>query len=160
MNITDKYFIKIAGENSYSDITALVDGAQILKVTGMLDMGEAVNVYNEQWVDGQSEDFMITSNNGTIVRKNVDIEITFIVGQKYTQSPNTTIDVGTQHKLLMDKLTNKDLWIKSAYTNMAVHCVCTGNYKPSTIKLQRGDKSYIIGSVTLHALDAPTVVTN
>jgi hypothetical protein len=136
----------------------MFDGVAVLKLDGMLAKGEPVNVYTAQWIDSQQEDFMITtldgSDNPVVVRKNVDLELTFIVRQKYAIG---TIDVQTVHDNFVDYITGSDVWLKSSYVgNKYVHCVCLKEYKPTTVKLGRGDNSYIMGTITLHCLDAPT----
>ena len=86
--ITDKYFVKNSESGSFVDVTTRFDGVNVLSVDGLDSKGKSLNVYYEQWIDG-STDFMITSNNGQIVRENVDIKVVFIVGQRYA---NETID--------------------------------------------------------------------
>ena len=153
--LTGKYFIKNTANGSFSDITTLFNGVRVLAVTGVAAKGKAVNVYHEQWIDSQTEDFMVTSNNGTIIRENVDIEVTFLVHQRYT---STTIDVKTQHDLFVNYLTNKDVWIKTAYQNNAIaHCVALDGYEPTTMKLQRdSSSSYALGTIKLHCIQAIT----
>ena len=136
----------------------MFDGVAELKLDGMLAKGEPVNVYTAQWIDSQQEDFMITTlddnDNPVVIRKNVDLELTFIVRQKYATG---TIDVQTVHDNFVDYFTGSDVWLKSSYVgNKYVHCVCLKEYKPTTVKLGRGDNSYIMGTITLHCLDAPT----
>jgi hypothetical protein len=135
----------------------MFDGVAVLKLDGMLAKGEPVNVYTAQWIDSQQEDFMITTlddnDNHVVIRKNVDLELTFIVRQKYATA---TIDVQTVHDNFVDYITGSDVWLKSSYVgNKYVHCVCLKEYKPTTVKLGRGDNSYIMGTITLHCLDAP-----
>ena len=135
----------------------MFDGVAVLKLDGMLAKGEPVNVYTAKWIDSQQEDFMITTldgnDNPVVVRKNVDLELTFIVRQKYATG---TIDVQTVHDNFVDYITGSDIWLKSSYVgNKYVHCVCLKDYKPTTVKLGRGDNSYIMGTITLHCLDAP-----
>ena len=127
----------------------------------MLGKGKPVNIYTAQWVNSQQEDFMITTfdnqNNPVVIRENVDIDITFIVRKKYAAT-QTNFDVQAVHDSFVDYMTNSDVWIKSGYLgNKYVHCVCLKEYKPTTVKLGRGDNSYIIGTITLHALDAPAI---
>lgn len=147
------YFAKNTSDGTFQDITTLFDGVRVLQVSGVAAKGKAVNVYNEQWIDSQQEDFMITTNNGVIIRENVDIEITFLVHQRYATS---TIDVKTQHDLFVAFLTNTDVWIKTAYQNDAIaHCVCLDGYEPTTMKLKRdSNTNYALGTIKLHCLDA------
>lgn len=153
------YFIKTAENGTYQDVTTLVDGVRILKIDGFFDKGEPVNIYTAQWIDGQDEDFMITTlddnEQPVVIRKNTDLSVTFIVGQKYASAQ---IDVATQHDTFVNHLTNSDVWLKSLYADKEVHCVCLENYSPTLIKLQRGSKSYMMGTITLHTLDVPATI--
>ena len=156
-NSSNRYFVKNTASGTFTDITTLFNGVAVLKVTGMLAKGKPVNIYTAQWNDSQQEDFLITTldanNNPVVIRENVDIDITFIVRRKYATS---AIDVQSVHDSFVSYMTDSDVWIKSAYLgNKYVHCVCLKEYKPTTVSLQRGDNSYIIGTITLHCLDAP-----
>lgn len=154
------YQVKNTTNGVFQNISTLFDGVQILKVDGMLAKGKPVNIYTAQWINSQDEDFLITTldsnNNPIVIRENVDIDITFIVRQKYATG---TIDVQTVHDSFVAYMTNSDVWIKSSYVgNKYVHCVCLKEYKPTTIKLHRNnDNSYAMGTITLHCLDAPTI---
>lgn len=153
----NRYFVKNTEDGTFQDITVLFDGVAVLKVDGVLAKGKPVNIYTAQWIDSQKEDFMITTlddnDNPVVIRENVDIEITFIVRQKYA---NSVIDVQDVHDSFVDYMTNSDVWVKSAYVgNKYVHCVCQSEYKPTTVHLQRSDSSYIMGTIKLHTLDAP-----
>ena len=157
-NSRNKYFVKNTSDGVFQDITTLFDGVAVLKVDGMLAKGKPVNIYTAQWIDSQEEDFLITTldehDNPVVVRENVDIEITFIVRQKYAVG---AINVQSVHDNFVDYMTGSDVWIKSSYLgNKYAHCVCLKEYKPTTVKLDRGDNSYIMGTIVLHALDAPT----
>lgn len=156
-NSSNRFFAKNTESGTFQDITTMFDGVAVLKLDGMLAKGEPVNVYTAQWIDSQQEDFMITTldgnDNPVVVRKNVDLELTFIVRQKYATG---TIDVQNVHDNFVDYITGSDIWLKSSYVgNKYVHCVCLKEYKPTTVKLGRGDSSYIMGTITLHCLDAP-----
>lgn len=153
-----RYYAKNTEIGSFIDITTLFDGVAVLKVDGLNTRGKPVNIYTAQWVDNQEEDFLITTlddnNLPVVIRENTDIEITFIVKQKYAL---TTIDVLSKHDAFIDYMTNSDVWIKSSYMgNKYVHCVCLKEYKPTIQKLNRGINSYIMGTITLHCLDAST----
>lgn len=153
----NRFFVKNTQSGTFQDITTMFDGVAVLKLDGILAKGEPVNVYTAQWIDSQQEDFMITTlddnDNPVVIRKNVDLELTFIVRQKYATG---TIDVQTVHDNFVDYITGSDVWLKSSYVgNKYVHCVCLKEYKPTTVKLGRGDNSYIMGTITLHCLDAP-----
>ena len=158
MNGINTYFTKNSESSSWEDITSKFDGVRILKMDGFLAKGKPINIFTQQWLSNQEEDFLITTlddnNRPVVIRENVNIEITFIVRQKYASN---TIDVQTVHDNFVAYMTNSDVWLKSSYLgNKYVHCVCLNEYKPTTINLERGDNSYIMGTITLHALDAPT----
>ena len=153
----NRYFVKNTEDGTFQDITVLFDGVAVLKVDGFLAKGKPINIFTQQWLSNQKEDFLITTlddnDNPVVIRENVDIEITFIVRQKYADS---VIDVQDVHDSFVDYMTNSDVWVKSAYVgNKYVHCVCQSEYKPTTVHLQRGDSSYIMGTIKLHTLDAP-----
>ena len=152
--ISNKYFIKNSANGSFTDVTTLFDGVNVLAVEGLDSRGKALNVYIEQWITGGT-DFMITSNNGQIVRENVGIKVVFIVGQRYA---NATIDTQTVYDSFVDYMTNTDVWVKSSYVGKQVHCVCIDKVEPKTIKLHRGGNTYILGEIQLQALGAPTTV--
>ena len=158
-NLYSKYYVKNTENGTFTDIATLISGVAILKVDGLNAKGEPINIYNAQWQNSQREDFMITnfdeSGNPVVIRKNTDIDITFIVRQKYA---NSQIDVLTQHDAFVNYMTNSDVWIKSKYYGgKQVHCICLKEYKPSAQKLFRGDNSYMMGTITLHSLDKPSV---
>lgn len=158
-DLKNKYFAKNTKDGSFVDVTTQFNGLRVLKVDNFLGRGKPVNIYSVQWVNNQEEDFLITTTdddgNPVVIRENTDIDITFIVRQKYASGAN--IDVMAVHDAFVDFMTNSDVWIKSAYVgNKYVHCVCLKEYKPTTVKLNRGDASWAMGTITLHCLDAPT----
>lgn len=158
-NSSNRYFVKNTSDGVFTDITTLFDGVAVLKVDGMLAKGKPVNIYTAQWIDSQEEDFLITTldehDNPVVIRENVDLEMTFIVRQKYA---TRTINVQSVHDDFVDYMTGSDVWIKSSYLgNKYVHCVCLKEYKPTTIMLERGANSYIMGTLTLHTLEAPKI---
>ena len=155
-----RYYIKKSASASFADITTQFSGVAILKVDGLLAKGEPVNIYNAQWINEQAEDYVIPlvgeSENPVVIRKNVDIEVTFIIRNEYRTSV-APIDALAVHDAFIEYMTSSDLWIKSAYVgNKAVHCVCLSDYSPTTVKLDRGEKSYIMGTIKLHCLDEPS----
>lgn len=154
---SNRFFAKNTESGTFQDITTMFDGVAVLKLDGMLAKGEPINIFTQQWLSNQEEDFLITTlddnDNPVVIRKNVDLELTFIVRQKYATG---TIDVQTVHDNFVNYITGSDVWLKSSYVgNKYVHCVCLKDYKPTTVKLGRGDNSYIMGTITLHCLDAP-----
>ena len=152
--IKNKYFVKNLANGSFVDVTTLFDGVSILAIEGLDSRGKALNVYIEQWITGGT-DFMITSNNGQIVRENVDIKVVFIVGQHYA---NTTIDTQSVYDSFVDYMTNTDVWVKSSYVGKQVHCACIEKIEPKTIKLHRGNNTYILGEIQLSTLESPISV--
>ena len=158
--LKNKYFVKNIANGTFTDVNTLVDGVRILQIEGMASKGKAINVYNQQWMDG-SEDFLITmmddSETPVIIRENMDIKVTFLVKQKYATN---TIDVLTQHNTFVNYMTNTDIWLKSAYmNNIVAHCVWLDNYEPTLLKLNRGDESFAMGTITFHCLDTPKSTT-
>lgn len=156
-DLTGVYYAKNTATGVYADLTTSFNGLRILKVDGFLSQGKPVNIYTAQWVNSQKEDFLITtkdtSGNPKVIRENGDIDITFIVHDKYASS-GTTIDVMQVHDSFIAYMTNTDVWIKSAYAgNKSVHCACLQPYKPTTVKLQRGAASWVMGTLTLHMID-------
>lgn len=157
---SNKYYAKKTENGSYNDITVLFDGLAVLKVDGLASKGKPVNIYTAQWIMEQEEDFLITLTDEhdipIVIRENTNIEITFIIRQKYAAS-QIPIDVLSVHDNFIQYMTSSDLWIKSEYIGgKAVHCVCLSEYKPTTMKLERGEKSYIMGTITLHCLNEPS----
>ena len=153
---SNRYYVKNTENGTFQDITTMFNGVAVLKISGFLDKGKPVNIYTEQWIYNQEEDFLITTtenNVPVVIRENTDLELTFIIRQKYATS---TINLMTVHDNFINYMTGSDVWLKSAYVgNKYVHCVCLKEYKPTTIYLGRGDNSYIMGTITLHALEAP-----
>jgi len=157
-DLKGKYFVKNKENGSFVDVTTLFDGVRVLTIDGMLSKGKPVNIYDEQWVNEQEEDFMITTldnnNNPVVIRENVNIQITFVVRQKYATN---VIDVQQQHDAFVEYLTGSDVWIKSSYVgNKYVHCVCLKEYKPTVTRLCRDSNSWMMGTIELHTLDAQT----
>ena len=156
--MTPTYQVKNTESGTYQTIETKFAGVKVLSIDGFLDRGKPVNIYTAQWVNSQTEDFMITTinnqNNPVVIRENSDLSITFCIRQKYT---TTTIDVMTVHDTFVNYMTGSDIWVKSSYVgNKYVHCVCLKEYKPTTVKLHRGSNSYILGTIELHCLEAPT----
>lgn len=154
------YQVKNTSNGEFTNIETMFDGLRILKMDGFLAKGKPVNIYNAQWVNQQNEDFLITTidnnDNPVVIRENTDIEITFIIRKKYATNPSVDFDVQSVHDAFISYMTNSDVWIKSSYVNNKyVHCVCLKEYKPTTQKMQRGDKSWIMGTITMHCLNAP-----
>lgn len=151
--IEDSYLVK-RGNANYAALSSMFSGLKVLSVTGFFGKGEPVNVYTAQWTDSQREDCMVTTDvNGspTVVYKNVDIELTFIVSDRYAD-----IDVASVHDSFISYVTNGAFWLKSLYSGRQVECICLSSYSPTQTKLGRKSSNYITGTVKLHALDAPS----
>ena len=156
-NLSNKYFVKRQESDSWQDVTTLFDGIKILSIKGFNEEGESVNVYSEQWVNSQTEDFLVTTkdenDNDVVIRKNVDLEMTFIAGSRY--SANGNVDTQTVYDLFKDYICKHgDFYIKSSYSGKFARVVCLKGLKPTTEKLHRGNNSYIIATTTLHTLDS------
>lgn len=152
----DKYYVRRTTSGEWEEISTKFQGCYILSLDGTNAQGDAVNVFTQQYVDSQTEDFMVTTQDGqghdVIIRKNVDLQLTFICGQRYGAS-----DTQQVHDAFIDYVTKQgDFYIKSKYTGKEAHVVCLKGYKPTTQKLQRGvNGSYIMGTIELHTLDMP-----
>ena len=166
-NLTGKYYYsKTGASGSWSDFTN-IDGVRILAIDGFGELGDTVNVYTAQWVDSDVEDYMCTkqetvSANGVstthdvVVRKNTDISLTVIVSRRYT---NANIDEQSVYDNLVSMLCSGDIYIKSAYTGKIAHVVNLKSFKPTAVKLHRGNNSYILATIPLHMLSVPSNVS-
>lgn len=154
--LENKYYVRKTTSGEWEDLTTKFVGLKILMLDGMNEQGDAVNVYSEQWVGSQSEDFMVTTQDGqgndVVIRKNVDLQLTFIVGTRYG-----ALDTQTTHDAFVEYATKQgDFYIKSKYTGKEAHVICLKSYKPTTQKLHRGVMgSFIMGTIELHTLDMP-----
>lgn len=154
-DIANEYLVK-RGSEEFATISSKFVGVRVLKIDGFTSVGKPINIYTAQWIDSQSEDYMVTSQmevEGTtydaIFRENVDLEITFVVGDKYGAA-----DVRMQHDAFVAYMTDGALYIKSQYTDRTLKCVCLKEYKPTLIKLKRPQgQNHIMGTLTLHSLD-------
>jgi hypothetical protein len=145
-DIATKYYVR-RGNQEFATIASLFGGVRILKIEGMTGVGSAKNIYTASWVNSQSEDYMVVGDS--VGRENVDINITFIVSNKYG-----AVDVRQQHDAFVAYMTDGELYLKSDYIGRTLLCVCLKDYKPTTEHLKRtGNNDYIIGTITLHALD-------
>lgn len=157
--LRDKYFVRKSVNDAWEDITTKFDGVKVLSITDFNTRGKSVNIYNAQWITEltQNEDYAVGTEDGqgnpVVLRENIDVSITFIVGNKYA---TTAIDVVQVHDAFVDYITDGALYIKSKYTNKEVKCVCLEEYKPTTEKLQRGNNSWIMATIKLHTLVKPS----
>ena len=146
-NIANKYYVK-RGSQQFATISSLFGGVRILKIEGMTGVGSAKNIYTASWVNSQMEDYMVAGSD--VVRENVDIDITFIVGNKYGAT-----NVREQHDAFIAYMTDGELYIKSDYTGRTLRCVSLKDYKPTTVHIKREGigNDYIIGTISMHTLD-------
>ena len=152
-DLSNSYFVKNSPSGAWQDVTTLFDGVKILSLKGFNEVGEAQNIYTAQWVNSQTEDYMLTDNNA--VRANVDLTMNFIVGTRFSSTKN--IDTQTVYDAFVSYICdNGAFWIKSAYTNKSAHVVCQKGVQVVTERLQRGQNSYILANATLHTLTKPT----
>ena len=147
--LKNKYFVRKTESEAeaWVDIATKFNGVRILTLDGFNEVGEAVNIFTQQWVDSQAEDFMVTKqvdNQDVVIRKNVDLSMTIIVSRRYAR------EYFCNHG---------DFYIKSSYTNMQAHVVCLSGFKPTTQKLNRNEESYIIATIPLHCLDMASTPT-
>ena len=171
-DLKEKYFHSSDG-TIWDDFTNK-SGVRVLSIEGLDEIGDAVNVYTEQWVDSEIEDYMCTTKKtvqGTtidaVVRKNVDINLTFIVSQRYT---DTHIDIQqTYDDMIATLCYSGAIYLKSTYVNKIAYVVCLKAVKPTVVRLQRGEyrtneqnqvkrwdiDSYIMATVTFHCLKPP-----
>ena len=160
--LSNKYFVRKNTSDEWQDITTLFDGIKVLAVTGMNVVGDAVNIYTEQWINSQEEDYMVTTKdeqeNDVVIRKNVDVEMTFIAGTRYSSGKN--VDTQTVYDAFVEYLCGGDFYLKTMYSGKSAHVVCISGVKPTTERLHRGMSSYIMATATLHTLDAPHVQEN
>lgn len=146
-NLKGKYFVRKDENSSWEDITTKFSGVKVLSASGFNELGETTNVYCEQWVNSQREDFHVAGDS--VIRKNADLRLTFICGERYGAS-----DTQATHDDFVEYMCNQgDLYLKSEYVGKYAHVVCTKAYKPTTEKLHRGKDSYIMGTIELHILD-------
>ena len=147
--LVNKYFFKRNAQDEWHDFATYFSGVRVLSIDGFLEEGDAVNVYNEQWIESNKEDFFVVGDK--IIRKNGDLSMTLIISRRYT---NLLIDEMSIYKNVKDTLLGNDFYIKSSYTGLRAHVVCNKSFKPTTTMLNRGDKSYILVTIPLHLLDA------
>lgn len=166
-NLTGKYYYRQGESGSWVDFTTIA-GVRILAIDGFDERGEVVNVYTAQWIDSDVEDYMcakqettttgsgqnaVTTTRDVIVRKNVDLNLTVIVSRRYT---NASIDEQTVYDSLVSTLCDGDIYIKSEYTGKIAHVVNLKSFKPTAVKLHRGNNSYILATIPLHTLSTPS----
>lgn len=155
-DLRGKYYVKKSTADTWDDVTTRFAGVKVLKVEGLNAQGEAVNVYDEQWVTGE-EDFMVTRQvDGVdmVARKNVDVAVTFVAGERYGAT-----DTVTAHDAFVDFMCNHgDIYLRSMYSMKDAHVIAVNAYKPTLERLHRGDNAFIMGTLELHCVEPPTPV--
>lgn len=160
--LNDRYFIKRKATDAWTDVCAAFNGVKILAIDGFNEQGDAVNVYTAQWVNRQNEDFLVTTQEAgrdVIIRQNVDLQMTFIAGPRFAGYATPEVD-DTQaiYNTFVDYIAKGgDFYIRSSYTGKEAHVVCLKSFKPTTQRLHRGSRSYILATAPLHCLDDPQV---
>lgn len=158
-SLRNKYFIRRNADDYWDDVTEKFDGVKILSISGFDDVGDAVNVFTQQWVESQREDMMVTTQddegNDVIIRENVDLSLTFIVGARYSSCGRA--DTQYVYDCFRDYICNHGSFqlMSAYYNNKVVDVVCLKGFSPTTVKLNRGVNSYILATATLHCIDAP-----
>lgn len=157
--LSNKYFFRRNESQQWQDVTTLFDGIKILSITGLDDIGDSVNVYVQQWINSQKEDYMCANQdqqgNDVVIRKNVDLSLTFVAATRYSQNKN--VDTQTVYNAFIDYVAKKGaFYLKSEYTHKQAYVVCQKAFKPTNIKLNRGLNSFILATIPLHTLDEPT----
>ena len=156
--LLNKYYVRRSmSAGTWEDVGTKFAGCRILSLTGFNAVGDSINIYNEQWITGE-EDFQVVETDGqgnpVVRRKNVDLDLTFVISRRYASS---AIDEQTVYDSVVDYICNHgDFYIKSAYVNKSAHVVCLGGFEPTTQSLKRGNNSYILGSIRLHTLETPS----
>ena len=69
----NRYFVKNTANGSFTDIATLFDGVAVLMLTGLSSKGKPVNIYSEQWVNEQEEDFLITTRSHAPGAENAEL---------------------------------------------------------------------------------------
>lgn len=155
-SLINKYFFKKEANDDWQDFSTAYKGVRVLRIEGLGELGDAVNVYSEQWMESQEEDFLITGSSGKIIRKNVDLSMTIIISRRYIDDSLIDFyDEMEMYNTLVDELLSEDFYIHSEYTKLQAHVVCNKGFKPTTMDFQRGRKSYILVTIPLHCLDKP-----
>lgn len=159
----DIYFIKRNASDEFVDITTMFDGVAVLSLDGFNERGDAVNVYHAQWIDSQVEDFMVTTrdqnDNDIIIRNNVDLNLTIAISERYKSTNNAFSEIAVYDAFIDYVCNHGSFYIKSTYANKIAKVVCLNSVKPTTQKLNRGVKGYILVTLVLHTLDSSTSIT-
>lgn len=166
-SLNGKYFFSSTGDlGSWNDFADYFTGLKILKISGFNDIGDAVNIFTQQWTDSQTEDVMVTTKKRVqqqrfvdwVIRENVDLTVSFIVSERYNPfydpvDPTThTQHLYTNFAYLFSHRMGV-FYIYSAYAKAYAKVALLKGIKITTEKLNRGKNSYILGTMTLHIVD-------
>ena len=156
-DLTGKYFVRKNASAAWEDVTTKWTGIKVLAVDGFNELGEAINVFKQQWIDG-TEDITVTEQDGqgndVIRRANVDLKLTFIVSRRYAP---TEINEKTVYDNVINYMCKTgEFYIKSVYTGMQANVINLKAVKPTAQKLNRGKNSYIMATIELHCKSTPT----
>ena len=156
-DLTGKYFVRKNASAAWEDVTTKWTGIKVLAVDGFNELGEAINVFKQQWIDG-TEDITVTEQDGqgndVIRRANVDLKLTFIVSRRYAP---TEINEKTVYDNVINYMCKTGaFYIKSVYTGMQANVINLKAVKPTAQKLNRGKNSYIMATIELHCKSVPT----
>lgn len=159
--VKEGYLLKLDGVGtSYSTVASLFPGVRVLAIEGFETRGEATNVYTAQWIGEQEEDVTIATQGTGVVYTNTDLEVTFIVSDRYDVAGGTPPDVVTQHEAFLSYMTAQGkVWIRSLYDMEEVCCIALDEYQPTRRRLRRArGENYILGTLKMHMTQRPTEV--
>ena len=150
--IPNKYFVK-TGTDAYQDITTKFVGVTLLKIDSFNKKGKSKNIYTASRVSSNKEDIYVPD---VVVFEQPDIDFTFIV----RDFGNVGIDVEAVHESFIEYMTTHKVTIKSLYVGQESEFVCLSDYKPTNEVLHRtAGCNYILGTLTMHRVDANRSVT-
>ncbi len=154
-----KYFVRKSTGAQWEDVTDKWDGVKVLGIDGFSELGEAINVFHQQWMDG-SEDIEVTEQdnqgNDVIRRTNVDLKLTLIVSRRYASSVIDEKSVYDDVVAYMCK--SGSFYVKSMYEGMQANVISLKPVKPTAEKLHRGQNSFIMTTIELHCKEEPTTI--
>ena len=64
--LTNKYAYRKGTTGSWTEFESIA-GVRVLSIDGIDERGDAVNVYSEQWVNSETEDFLIADDENKII---------------------------------------------------------------------------------------------
>ena len=146
--IPNRYFVKDSVNTTYVDITTKFVGLTLLIVDNFNKKGKAKNIYNQSWVNSNTEDVYIPD---TVYFEQPDIDFTFIV----RDSDNHSVNVQSVHDAFIDYMTTHKVTIKSLYADKEADFICLAEYKPTLTHVKRPvGNNYITGTIQMHRVTA------